>query len=96
MTKHWWYAAVTAAVLSLAGCGDSGHEYPAEIEMNFLNACTASGGERPYCGCVFDKLEKKFSAKEYLDAETALTAGKPPEEFMEFMGKAQAQCMAAN
>lgn len=96
MKKRSWQAAVAAGILALAGCGDDGHAYPAEIETNFLKACTASGAESAHCACIFDALRKDYTAEEYMAAETALAAGQPSDAFMSSIAGAKARCMATD
>ncbi len=62
------------AVIALGGCGgDSKHEYPADVQNNFLTACEVQGSSSA-CECALNKLQEKMSADEFNRAEVEMTA----------------------
>lgn len=67
--------------------------YPQEVEDEFLRSCQSAGSSPKFCGCVFDKIQGKYSLEEFSVIELKLSSGNPPDEFVEFTGRAKAQCM---
>lgn len=77
---------------NVASNGASG-EYPQEVKDAFLSSCVGAGSDAMFCACVLDKVQKKYSLEEFTAIESKLKAGSPPQEFVEFTGKARAECM---
>lgn len=48
----------------LAACGGK-NDYPAAEVTEFMNGCLGNGGNPKYCSCVLDKVQRKFTFKEY-------------------------------
>jgi hypothetical protein len=59
--------------------GDALDSYPANIEVNFLNACEAGGAPADSCRCAFQQIQSEFSIEEFdvLEREMALTGVVP-------------------
>lgn len=55
--------------------------YPSDVGTTFLQSCQATGGNRSYCDCALNSLEKQYSFKEYKRLEARMTvAGEVPTE----------------
>jgi hypothetical protein len=67
-------------------------EYPRETADAFLESCEEAGSTGSFCTCVFEKVQAKYTFEEFSVIESKLIAGTPPEEFVEFTGKARAEC----
>jgi hypothetical protein len=67
--------------------------YPQEVADEFLSSCEEAGSDAAFCKCMLEKVQAKYSFEEFSVIEAKLTAGKPPDEFIEFSGKARAECM---
>jgi hypothetical protein len=67
--------------------------YPQAVVDEFLSSCESAGSARTFCRCVLDKVESKYSLEEFSVIESKITAGEPPDEFVEFTGKARAECV---
>jgi hypothetical protein len=93
-------------LLALSGCGgditnnvNSGNssniknEYPQEVADAFLQSCQGAGSKPERCSCVLDKIQRKYTFEEFSVLETKMRAGRTPDEFLEFSGKARAECM---
>ena len=75
------------AMLALGGNRDtssaSGEQYPAIVETNFMNSCTATGGTTSYCRCALDHLEQDTDLEEFAGMEQEyLKTGQLPESVM--------------
>ncbi len=68
------------------------NEYPGDVVDEFLKSCEAAGSERSFCRCVLDKVEGEYTFEEFSVIESKINAGEPPDEFVEFTGKARAEC----
>ena len=75
-----------------ASSSDSRIAYPQSVATEFVRSCQAAGSEAKFCACVFDKVQNKYSFEEFSIIEAKIRAGTPPEEFVEFTGRARAQC----
>ena len=75
-----------------ASSSDTKIAYPQAVANEFLRSCQAAGSEAKFCACVFDKVQNKYSFEEFSVIEAKISAGTPPEEFVEFTGRARAQC----
>ncbi len=67
-------------------------KYPASVAEEFVKSCEESGGTKEFCTCMFDKVQKEYTFEEFSTIETKINAGEPPDEFVEFTGKARAAC----
>ena len=67
--------------------------YPQEVKDEFLKSCVGAGSNAMFCACMLDKVQSKYSLEEFTTIESKITAGSPPEEFVEFSGKARAECL---
>lgn len=60
----------TLVILLVAGvvsaCGGK-NDYPAAEVTEFMNGCLGNGGNPKYCSCVLDKVQRKYTFKEYND-----------------------------
>jgi hypothetical protein len=69
------------------------NEYPIEVLNAFMDSCKKSGGKQETCLCVFEKVQQKYTFEEYSVLEAKMAGGQAPEDFLEFVGKARAECM---
>ena len=67
-------------------------KYPASVAEEFMKSCEESGGKKEFCSCMFDKVQQEYTFEEFSVIETKISAGEPPDEFVEFTGKARAAC----
>jgi len=67
-------------------------EYPRSTADAFLESCEKAGSNSAFCACVFEKVQAKYTFEEFSVIESKLVAGTPPEDFVEFTGKARAEC----
>lgn len=67
-------------------------KYPASVAEEFMKSCEESGGTKEFCTCMFDKVQQEYTFEEFSTIETKISAGEPPDEFVEFTGKARAAC----
>ncbi len=69
------------------------HDYPADVTQNFMNSCqTTSGGNQELCSCLLDKIQGKYTYEEFSAIEVKMQAGQTPSDFLDFVGKARAEC----
>ena len=66
--------------------------YPQSVADEFMKSCQKAGSNAKFCRCLFDKIQDRYSLEEFSVIESKLIAGTPPEEFVEFTGKARAEC----
>lgn len=66
--------------------------YPQSTVDAFLSSCQQAGSDLNFCSCVLGKVQAKYTFEEFSVIESKLVAGDPPEEFVEFTGKARAEC----
>lgn len=66
--------------------------YPQAVADEFLKSCETAGSDLNFCKCIFDKIQDKYSFEEFSVIESKISAGTPPDEFVEFTGRARAQC----
>jgi hypothetical protein len=64
------------ALVALGGSGNddpftasSGSRYPAFVETNFMNSCTATGGTTDYCRCGLEHLEQSVDLGDFAELE---------------------------
>jgi hypothetical protein len=59
--------------------GNAHDRYPANIEVNFLNACEMGGAPADSCRCAFEQIRSQFSVEEFdaLEREMGLTGVVP-------------------
>ena len=67
-------------------------EYPTSVRTEFVKACEASVSPGDFCACVFEKVQKQYTFEEFSVIESKIHAEQAPVEFVEFSGKARAQC----
>lgn len=80
-------AAANANANSVSATG-----YPQSTVDAFLNSCQQAGSDLTFCSCVLGKVQAKYTFEEFSVIESQLVAGDPPDEFVEFTGKARAEC----
>lgn len=68
------------------------NEYPDEVVEEFIKSCEAAGSDKRFCRCVLDKVQGKYTFEEFSVIESKINAGQTPDEFVEFTGKARAEC----
>ena len=86
-------APASSPVAGNTSSNSAGEPYPQQVADEFLKSCEEAGSESKFCRCVFDKVQERYSFEEFSVIESKLTAGNPPDEFVEFTGRARAQCM---
>ena len=74
------------------GTAGEDRAYPQEVADEFLKSCEESGSKRDFCECVFEKVQQQYTFEEFSVIESKIIAGEPPEDFVEFTGKARAAC----
>ena len=67
-------------------------KYPASVAEEFKKSCEESGSKPEFCTCMFEKVQQEYTFEEFSVIETKISAGEPPDEFVEFTGKARAAC----
>ena len=77
---------------SAASNSGSTSAYPQSTVDAFLGSCQQAGSDLTFCSCVLGKVQAKYTFEEFSVIESKLVAGTPPEEFVEFTGKARAEC----
>lgn len=82
----------SAVTNATAANSNGSREYPRETADAFLESCEEAGSTGTFCTCVFEKVQEKYTFEEFSVIESKLMAGTPPEEFVEFTGKARAEC----
>lgn len=68
-------AMVVVVAASVACSGGDDKKYPDEVRKSFLSTCAASNGSEKQCGCALEKLEAKYSLKQFQDLEKRITSG---------------------
>jgi len=64
-----------------------------EVVDAFLDSCErSSGGKKELCACLLAKIQRKYDFEEFSVIEAKVKAGRTPDDFVEFMGKARAEC----
>ncbi len=90
--KNMWRVMVIL-VLILTSCMNGKNEYPAAVTQNFMNSCQeSSGGDVNGCACLLDKIQEKYTIEEFNIIETKMSVDETPSDFLEFIGKARAEC----
>jgi hypothetical protein len=80
------------AAMTFASCGDP-HNYGKAVADNFVKSCTANQQvTKEVCTCVFEKIEKKYTFKEFADIDKKAEAGNFEPEFVQFAENARAEC----
>lgn len=80
-------------VLFLSSCMNGKNEYPAAVTQDFMNSCEeSSGGDVNGCACLLDKIQEKYTIEEFNIIETKMSVDQTPSDFLEFIGKAKAEC----
>ena len=77
--------ALTVAMFGLAACGgddggggggESGNDYPAQAEENFMTACTSQPqATQEYCQCTFDEITATVPFEDFQEAEEQIGSG---------------------
>ena len=66
--------------------------YPQEVAEEFVRSCEEAGSKPEFCECVFEKVQQQYTFEEFSVIESKIVAGNPPDDFVEFTGKARAAC----
>jgi hypothetical protein len=78
--------------ITLASCGDP-HNYGKAVADNFINSCSEDQQvTREECTCVFDKIQKKYTFKEFAEIDKKAEAGNFDPEFVKFAETARSEC----
>ena len=83
---------LTIVVMFSLACSSRKNDYPADITQNFMNSCQESGSDQATCACLLEKIQEKYTFEEFSSIEVKMQAGHTPEDFLDFVGKARAQC----
>jgi hypothetical protein len=87
------FGAILFASFILTSCSPKKHDYPADVTQNFMNSCqSTSGGDQKGCSCLLDKIQEKYTFEEFSAIEVKILAGQTPSDFLDFVGKARAEC----
>ena len=87
------FGAILFASFILTSCGPKKNDYPADVTQNFMNSCqSTSDGDQKLCSCLLDKIQEKYTFEEFSAIEVKMQAGQTPSEFLDFVGKARAEC----
>jgi hypothetical protein len=73
-----------------ASCGDP-HNYGKAVADNFINSCSKDQS-REVCTCVFEKIQKKYTFKEFAEIDKKAESGNFDQEFVQFAENARAEC----
>ena len=86
---------ILASCIFFIGCGNkTKNEYPKEVTDTFIQSCEqTSGGKNAFCVCILDKIQQKYTFEEFSVIEAKMRENRTPDEFIEFSGKARAECM---
>lgn len=78
-----WVLGIASIVLLLSGCSS-------KVESDFKKGCKASGGNRAFCGCLYERIEQNYG-EDYL---TAMLQGQAavPENYAEVAQQATQHC----
>jgi len=76
----------------IVGCAKK-NTYPPETVANFMNACTGSGGSAETCGCVLEKVQAKYTLKEFIAIEAQVAAGTANPDFAKASATMMAECV---
>jgi hypothetical protein len=81
--------------VSAAACNKVKNEFPDAAKNSCLDTCEAGKTKsREVCMCVLEKMQYKYTFKEYSEIQETLKAGKAPsQEFLFFLGDAKGMCM---
>ena len=91
-TNSVYNTSASPAANSSASNSGSASGYPQSTVDAFLGSCQQAGSDLTFCSCVFGKVQAKYTFEEFSVIESKLVARTPPEEFVEFTGKARAEC----
>ena len=81
-----------AGGLLMTGCNQK-NDYPVEVTTNFMNSCTAQpGASAAVCGCILEKIQKKWTAKEFAAYEATMVMGAPDPGMTKQMGSFAVTC----
>ena len=78
-------------LLAITSCNTK-NDYPPSATQNFMNSCQTSGGTQEFCSCALDKIQRKYTYEEFSTIELKIKVGQAPEKFLDFVGKARAEC----
>lgn len=68
------------SVAFIAGCAKK-TVYPPATVAKFMNECTGAGTPESNCGCVLEKIQAKYSLKEFNEIDAQIAAGTPNTDF---------------
>jgi len=80
-----------AASLVAKNSKSGGFTYSQETRLFFMHDCSENADEK-VCGCVFNKLQKRYSEKEYNKLDSELRKGYENTDFTEFISAAARSC----
>ncbi|MCK9182854.1 MAG: hypothetical protein M0P13_08245 [Fibrobacteraceae bacterium] len=66
-------------------------DLPKGVEQNFIKSCVV-GSDSVLCSCVFGKVQKKYSPKEFDAIELTLSKGKQDSAYSDFLNSAVKSC----
>ncbi len=65
-------AVIAAVIVVLVARGDgeqAARQFPASVQVNFLNSCRSTGGTPSYCQCALDEVEAEYDLANFLAEE---------------------------
>lgn len=87
---------IALTLFLLAGCAalapKNENGYPAQVVKNIISGCEKTASAKEICPCMAEKLQKKYSFKEFAEIEKAIGKGQTPQEFQNFAKEAAQQC----
>ena len=79
------------SAFGLSSCGKN--EYPADAVSNFMVSCSmTSGGDTRKCSCLMDKVQKKYTFKEFSGIDMQMRAGSLDPNTARVFGELAAEC----
>jgi hypothetical protein len=66
-----------AVIIGSCG-GETGGAYPENVRASYISACIQSGGDRKFCECTLQVLERQLSYQEFRGMETGIISGDRP------------------
>ena len=69
------------------------NDFPIDVVDTLVNSCLAtSGGNQKMCSCLLGKIQMEYTYEEFALIEVKMQFDQTPADFMDFIGKAIADC----
>ena len=96
MKKMLLAPAIISILFASCGTDPNTHHYPDKAKENFMKSCNqTSGGKKEMCACLFEKVQAKYTYKDFVSLDSQINAGQRPPEFMTFMQSISQECVGA-